>query len=162
MPGTAMGALVPEFRVTQGDGRDEILDVTNRHFPYYLSRARDPEVWGTFDRVFWSGALLVLGDRLARHNYFDRAPVLEFIRYLRNGIAHGNEFEIRNPAALRQYPAHVDAAQNIYKEDRFEIHPTLQGKRVLFEYIGALSLSRVFVEVSFHLMRMAHGERPAG
>ena len=47
-------------------------------------------------RVWLAGSLLALGDRLERNAYFDHAPELELVYHLRNGIAHGNRFEIHN------------------------------------------------------------------
>jgi hypothetical protein len=57
-------------------------------------------------RVWLVGALLTVGDALARHHYFDRAPELELLRHLRNGVADGNVFNIDNPDTLAKFPAH--------------------------------------------------------
>jgi hypothetical protein len=38
--------------------------------------------------------MVVLGDALSDHAYFDRDPALEFVRHLRNGIGHGNHFNL--------------------------------------------------------------------
>ncbi|OXC78250.1 hypothetical protein [Caballeronia sordidicola] len=40
------------------------------------------------------GALLTLGDELGARGYFDRAPILEIVYHLRNGMAHDNRFNI--------------------------------------------------------------------
>src|SRR5438270_803097 len=47
-----------------------------------------------FPRVWLTGSLLAVGDALEHHNYFDHAPELELVYHLRNGIAHGNRFDI--------------------------------------------------------------------
>lgn len=41
-------------------------------------------------------ALLDIGDALKEHNYLDNEPALEFFRHIRNGIAHGNRFNIKS------------------------------------------------------------------
>jgi len=59
-------------------------------------------------RAWASGALLTLGDELSAHGYFDQAPVLELVYHLRNGVAHGNRFNITKSGRdrLALYPAH--------------------------------------------------------
>ena len=47
-------------------------------------------------RVWLVGALLRTGDALQRHHYFNRAPELELLRHLRNGVARRNVFKIDN------------------------------------------------------------------
>ena len=47
---------------------------------------------------------------------------------------------------------------NAIHPEFFEITPELNGQAVLFDFIGPLSLTRVFVGVSFYLLRMAHHE----
>ena len=59
------------------------------------------------------GAMLTLGDELSVHGYFDRAPILELVYHLRNGVAHGNRFNITKDGKKRlaRRPAHnSDAA----------------------------------------------------
>jgi hypothetical protein len=159
LPPVKPGKLVPEFTVRQGDGKPP-LNATELHFAYFLQRGRVSEVAQEFDQIYFKGALLTLGDELAQHDYFDRAPELELIRHLRNGIAHGNRFDIRNPASLAQYPAHTRLmlGQNVHHRENVEVCPSLHGSPVLFDFIGPLSLTRLFVGVSFYLLRMANGE----
>jgi hypothetical protein len=63
-------------------------------------------------RAWAMGALLALGDELSAHSYFDRAPILELVYHLRNGVAHGNRFNITKSGQerLAQYPAHNRSA----------------------------------------------------
>jgi hypothetical protein len=141
---------VPEFTVRQPDGRELQL-----HFPYFLARGREPAIAGEFDKTYYRGALLELGDLLADLQYLDRSPPLELVRHLRNGVAHGNRFEIRNPTALSQFPANNHAIpSNVLHPDEFEITPALHGTRVLFDYIGAVSLGNLFDTLSHYLMAM--------
>ena len=61
-----------------------------------ISAVADEAIAEEFPRVWLTGALLAVGDSLERNSYFDHAPELELIYRLRNGIAHGNRFEIRS------------------------------------------------------------------
>ena len=65
-----------------------------------------PAIAEELPRVWLAGSLMRLGDSLKRNNYFDRAPELELVRHLRNGIAHRNRFDIRFPKELEEFPAH--------------------------------------------------------
>ena len=145
--------------MTQGDGTPP-NNYSELHFPYFLERGLDERIAGEFDRTFLGGALIRLGDELSRYVYFDRAPELEFVRHLRNGVAHGNRFDIRHPDALLRRPAHTFWMHglNALHPEFFEITAQLNGEPVLFDFIGPLSLARVFVGVSFYLLRMAHHE----
>ncbi len=65
-----------------------------------------------------------VGDRLQRTQYFDKAPVLEFFRHIRNGVSHGNRLhflgpEPRRPASFRGFT--LSAADH--------------GKTLFFEYM---------------------------
>jgi hypothetical protein len=57
-----------------------------------------------FPRVWLTGALLAVGDALKDNDYFDHAPELELVYHLRNGVAHGNRFDIRNLTRLTILP----------------------------------------------------------
>lgn len=70
-------------------------------------RGPDERIAGEFDRTFLAGALIRLGDQLSRHGYFDDAPELEFVRHLRNGVAHGNRLDSRDPDRRQRRPAHI-------------------------------------------------------
>jgi len=159
LPPIEPGQVVPIFRMTQGDGTAP-NNCAELHFSYFLERGLDERIAGEFDRTFLAGGLIRLGDELSRRGYLDRAPELELIRHLRNGVAHGNRFDIRNPGRLKQHPAHTFWMHglNANEPEFFEIKPELNGKPVLFDFIGPLSLARVFVGVSFYLLRMAHHE----
>jgi hypothetical protein len=76
------------------DTQDALADLANKTIAEEL-----PRVW-------LAGSLLALGDRLERNDCFDHAPELELVYHLRNGIAHGNRFEIHNRKRLERYPAH--------------------------------------------------------
>lgn len=52
-------------------------------------------------------ALLNVGDELKKIDYLDKSPELEFLRHIRNGVAHGNRFHFLGPvkkaASFRTY-----------------------------------------------------------
>jgi hypothetical protein len=108
--------------------------------------------------VWLTGALLAVGDALERNGYFDRAPELELIRHLRNGIAHGNRFHIRDPEKLKKYPAHN--RDGYHNGTIFKITPELDGQPVLFDFIGAGDVLDLLHSVGHHLKQMGAGKAP--
>jgi hypothetical protein len=103
------------------------------------------------------GSLLAIGDRLSRHGYFDRAPELELIYHLRNGVAHGNlfHFDQKMLRRLAKYPAHNKMTPFRTETTKFEITAALHRQPVLFDYMGpadvldVLSAVGVYSSVSF-------------
>lgn len=105
-------------------------------------------------RTWGSGALLSLGDELKKHKYFDRGPILEMIYHLRNGVAHGNRFNIddKGRKRLSNYPAHNrTAATKSPLGTIFEITANTSGC-VLFDYLGPADLIDIFQSVEIHLL----------
>jgi hypothetical protein len=112
-------------------------------------------------RVWLTGALLAVGDALDRHDYFDRGPELKLVRHLRNGIAHGNPFEIRDPEKLDKYPAHNrDVWPRRPYRKTFEITPALDGTPVLFDFMEAGDVIEALCDVSLYLGRLSRGKPP--
>jgi hypothetical protein len=109
-------------------------------------------------RVWLAGSLLRLGDALKKHDYFGHAPELELVRHLRNGIAHGNCFDIRFPEELKQFPAHNRDAW--FKHTIFEITPELDGQPVLFDFMEAGDVLDLLSSVGLYLKQMENGESP--
>jgi len=108
------------------------------------------------DRAWCASSLVMLGDRLAAEDYFDRAPVLEMVRHLRNGIAHGNRFTLRNPKELASQPAHTRDA-SCQTSEPFEITPELDGHAVLFDFMAPGDVLDLLISVSTHLMNLKKG-----
>ena len=71
------------------------------------------------------------------------------IRHLRNGVAHGNSFDIRDAGRLSKFPAHNQAAA--IKRDVFEMTAQLDGKTVLFDFIEAADVLDVLMSIEFYL-----------
>jgi hypothetical protein len=124
----------------------------------YLNAARtSPSVVDELPRVWLVGSLLAVGDALKKHQYFDHAPILEFIYHLRNGIAHGNQFHFdqRGRARLKRYPAHNRAGQvKSPKQTEFEITEALQGKTILFDFMWPGDVLDLLASAGGHLMRL--------
>lgn len=154
-PPTLSGNLVPIGTVKR---KDDTIHVY--HFNHYLNLAgTDTLLRDELERVWLAGSLLRVGDVLSKHNYFDRAPELELVRHLRNGIAHGNRFRIDNPSSLAKFPAHSrDALLKSDTKAVFEINMGLQGQRVLFDYMGAGDVLDILMSVGNYLIRMGNGD----
>jgi len=120
----------------------------------------DKAIAAELPRIWLAGSLLGLGDALKGHNYFDRAPALELVYHLRNGIAHGNAFDF-TPSGLKRlakYPAHNREAA--FRKITFEITPALNGQAVLFDFMAAGDLLDLLSSVGLHLKRLGQGEPP--
>jgi hypothetical protein len=81
-----------------------------------------------------------VGDELSKNGYFDKSPESELFRHLRNGISHGNTFNLLNGEPRR--PARFKG---------FEITPALHGQGVLFEFMSTGDLFDLFDHVKAHL-----------
>jgi hypothetical protein len=117
---------------------------------------------GGFEPMLISGALLQLGDALSAQQYVDHGPDLEFVRHLRNGVAHGNRFtfrhdEPRRPASFRGPGAPTTRYGKVGEASFFEITPDLEGSPVLFDYIGAGDVIDLFDFIAWRLVNLADG-----
>jgi hypothetical protein len=102
---------------------------------------------------------LAIGDALKPHGYFNRAPELELLRHLRNGVAHGNTFRIDNLKDLEKFPAHNRLAWiRGDNKTEFEITPNLQNQPVLFDFMGPGDILDLLISASNYLERMGNGD----
>jgi hypothetical protein len=121
----------PQGKLVRIDGTSHIFDI--RH---YLSLARNHSFTNeNIARSWYSGALITAGDLLADHSYFDRQPEFELVYHLRNGAAHGNNFNITSTGQRRLH------SKNAYlrwydNSKRFEITPALNKTQILFDFVG--------------------------
>ena len=83
-----------------------------------------------------------LGDALHDNNYFDRAPVLEAVRHLRNAVSHGNAFHFKPGMPNPRFPAGFRG---------FTITAADQGKAVFFEWCSTGDAFDLFDDVAAHL-----------
>ena len=154
-PPVLPGHSVPTGTVKRKDGTEHVYD-----FTFHLSRARtDSDLAPEFEQVWLAGSLIKLGDKLAQNQYFDRAPELELVRHLRNGIAHGNRFQLDNPNKLTMFPAHNrDALVKGDSKAIFEISPSVHGQTLLFNFMGAADVLDLILSVGLYLFRVGNGE----
>ena len=141
----------PTGEIKRKDGTFHTLNL--RH---YLDVLRaDRSLQEAFLRTWAMGTLLELGDKLAKHNYFDRAPILELVYHLRNGIAHGNQFHI-DPSGQRRlarYQAHNRlAAVKSPAGTVYEITASQTGP-ILFDFMGAADVIDLLQSVEVYLSR---------
>jgi hypothetical protein len=124
-----------------------------------ISAVADKAIAAELPRVWLAGSLLAVGDALKDNGYFGHAAEFELVRHLRNGIAHGNRFDIRYPEELKKHPAHNrDAFYRSPNSTIFEITPALDGQPVLFDFMGAGDVLDLLVSVGIHLEQMGRGE----
>ncbi len=148
------GQLVPIGRIKHMAGGEHLY-----HLSYYLKWPKTEKiVKDEFERIWFAGSLLSLGDLLSQNRYFNRAPELELIRHLRNGIAHGNKFRIDKPESLKKYPAHNKDAWVKHHAMTFEINEKLNDQKVLFDFMYPGDLVDLFRAVGIYLTRMGLGE----
>lgn len=125
---------------------------------HYLDLFReDHDIQSEILRSWATGALLTLGDELSAYGYFDRAPLLELIYHLRNGLAHGNRFNMTQSglSRLAQYPAHNRSAPiRSPTGATFEIEPSTSGP-ILFGFLGPADVIDLLQSVEVHLSRQA-------
>jgi hypothetical protein len=156
-------APVPIGSIRRGDGSEIVYDL-----PHAIEVVgRSAGYRDVYDQLWLAGAVLTLGDALAAEHYFDRGPDLELLRHLRNGIAHGNRFNLRKGEPRR--PAHftgpdqrfLDGGTTPTGQSRFfEITPACQGKAVLFEFMGPGDIVDLLIFVSWRLIRRGNGDPP--
>ena len=87
--------------------------------------------------------LSFVGNKLSENRYFDKTPEFEFFRHLRNGVSHGNRFNLKYGEPRR--PA---------KFKGFKITPALEGQPVLFEFISTGDLFDLLDHVKAHLQAL--------
>jgi hypothetical protein len=154
LPPVEPGQIVPVGRVPDKAGEGHTY-----HAAYYLEWARKAPA-DDFNRAALGGALITLGDALAAHRYFDHAPELELVRHLRNGIAHGNHFNILQVGReqLAKWPAHNRLAT--VKTSEFEVTPAPNGHAVLWGFMEPGDVLNLIQTVSLYLIRMGNGDKP--
>ena len=122
---------------------------------FYEAVARD-RIKAEFPIIWLTGALLAVGDALNTSNYFDHAPELELVYHLRNGVAHGNRFNITNLERLIKYPAHN--RDGSFRHSIFEITDALNGQPVLFDFMEAGDVLDLLASIALHLDKIGRGE----
>jgi hypothetical protein len=151
LPPAKIPGTNPTGEIKRKDGTFHTLDL--RH---YLDLLRgDEDLQSELLRAWAMGALMMLGDELDRQGYFDHAPILELVYHLRNGVAHGNKFNITKSgkSRLTKHEAHNRNAPVISPLGTpYEITPNLTGP-VLFDFIGAADVIDLLQSVEVYLSR---------
>ena len=149
LPPAKLLGLDPTGEVKRKDGSSQTLNLR-----YYLDLLRgDMGLQEEFLRSWAMGALLTLGDELGHYGYFDQKPILELVYHLRNGVAHGNKFNITpaGKARLALKEAHNrDAIVRSPLGTVYEINANLTGQ-VLFDFMGAADVIDLLQSVERHL-----------
>ncbi|SOE86974.1 hypothetical protein SAMN05446935_7511 [Burkholderia sp. YR290] len=159
LPPTRVPGQNPTGQLPRKNGTFHTIDL--RH---YLDLLReDFDLQGHVLRAWATGALMTLGDALDKdqRGYFDRAPVLELVYHLRNGVAHGNHFTITasGKKRLANYPAHNRGAAVQSPGAVFEITPDIDGP-VLFDFLGPADVIDLLQSVEIHLSNAAPATHP--
>jgi hypothetical protein len=146
--------------ILQGiDGQPVTVGYVNRNnktqhtfdFNHYLDYLNSPSMVNDLPRVWLVGSLLTIGDALAEQRYFDHAPELELLYHLRNGIAHGNKFNLTKIGLerLAKHPAHNKSAK--VKITEFEVVENLNGMPVLFDFMGPGDILDLLMSIEIRL-----------
>jgi hypothetical protein len=106
--------------------------------------------------VWLVGSLLKVGDALSRHRYFDHAPDVELLYHLRNGVAHGNRFNLTKEGLMRlaKWPAHNRHARVRVPGADFEVKQSLNGTKVLFDFMGPGDVLDLLQSIAVRFMRL--------
>jgi len=117
---------------------------------YFREAVADEATRLDLDRVWIAGALLQLGDALDRIEYYDRAPILELVRHLRNAVAHGNRFRINKAEVLDKFPAH-NRDLRWHDGPAIEIVAALHDQPLMFDFMNPADFVDVFLAVAEYL-----------
>ena len=152
LPPPERGATVYEGKILNSEGHPQI-----RYDQAAFLREAATIPIDAWSAIYWSGALITLGDALSEHDYFDHAPVLEMIYHLRNAVAHGNRFNVGDSQRFRMHPAHTRSTQLVRpgSDEPYVIDLSLNGMRCLFDFIDPAQLLGLLQFVTQHLGRLA-------
>lgn len=160
-------AVVPIESISRKDETAHFFDLSHA----LRNISTSPTYREIRDRLWLAGAVLAIGDELDRAQpyYFDREPDLEFVRHLRNGVAHGNTFHFEGNQPTR--PAHFTGPdQRLLSDGRtstpvgqshtFEITSSLEGQQVLFGFMGPGDVCDLMQFVANRLIRIGNKDEP--
>lgn len=142
----------PQGKLIRADGSYHAFDI--RH---YLNLAKNHAVTNEhIIRSWYLGALVTAGDLLEGRSYFDHQPEFELVYHLRNGVAHGNKFNITaaGKKRLQSHSAHLRWFDNL---ERFKILSALNGKKVLFDFVGPGDVADILTLTAERLKDLERG-----
>jgi hypothetical protein len=142
---------IPTEVVARKDGSAHIFDSR-----YYLGRLGESAMVKDMAAVWLVGSLLKVGDALSANSYFDHGPDVELLYHLRNGVAHGNRFNIdnRGKKRLAKWPANNKFAYVRVPGADFEISEQLNGKQVLFDFMGPGDVLDLLMSIGVRFTRL--------
>ena len=110
-----------------------------------VARIRDnPHYNLDYVGVFLMATVTLIADRLSRNSYFNKTPELEFLRLIRNAVAHGNHFNLKPDEPKR--PARFQG---------FEISQSLNGTELFWQFMGPGDVLDLLDEVQFQLRALS-------
>jgi hypothetical protein len=153
VPDLAPGNPVPVGTLSRKDGSRHTYDVSH----YLKLSSNHAFIAPQIQQSWFAGALVTAGDILEKHKYFDQGPELELIYHLRNGVAHGNVFNITK-SGLKRLAIHP--AYNRVLDGRgevFHITPGLSGQPVLFDFMAAADVVDLLTMAAERLKDLERG-----
>jgi hypothetical protein len=84
--------------------------------------------------------VLQIGDALAKNNYFEKTPELEFYRHIRNALGHGNRFFFKGGEPKRAATFGTRT-----------LTPDLHGQQVFFNYMAPGDILEIWDHISGYL-----------
>lgn len=150
---------IPRFAVIRKDGSYHDVGLTHG----LTQLGTEGNTISDFTDLWLRGAVTAVADLIQRHQmHLNNVPELELLYHLRNGLAHGNRFEIRKyPKDSKKYdelagkyrcdvyPAHNKFAsiRGDNKRD-FIITPDLHGTPVLFDFMERGDILDLLISIS--------------
>jgi hypothetical protein len=153
VPDLTPGHPVPIGTISRKDGSKHTYDAA-----HYLTLSNNhPFIAPKIQQAWFAGALVTAGDALAKQDYFNHGPELELIYHLRNGIAHGNIFNINKSGLKRlaKYPAYVRVLDG--RGEVFHISPSENGQPVLFDFMAAADVIDLLTMAAERLKDLERG-----
>jgi hypothetical protein len=157
------GAFDPGMMLQRRDGSVHLWSRDHA-----LEAAQSPGFMRDMAKLWTIFEIVTVGDALKRVGGLDKAPDLELLRHLRNGIAHGNRFHFIGDEPTR--PAHFTGSEGRLLPDGqaasphqgplFNVTRDLEGQEVLFDFMGPGDVHDLLMFVSWRLYRVANGDEP--
>lgn len=109
-------SFMDQVGVAAGDEIDMTLGFGRERYAFQLEPALDrvqrrPDIQFNVVRAWAELAALKVGREMKLNNYFDKRPLFEFLRHVRNAVAHGNRFDVRKvdrPAVFEHHEVRED------------------------------------------------------
>lgn len=153
VPDLTPGNPMPVGMLSRKDGSQHIYEISH----YLRLSSSHAFIAPQIQRSWFAGALVTAGDLLTKHQYFDHGPELELLYHLRNGIAHGNMFNLTaiGLRRLARYPAYNRVLDG--RGEVFRVTPSLNGQPVLFDFMAAADVADLLMMAAERLKDLERG-----